>query len=219
MRYSTFCWHYEDLMLYSINYSHWGQPKQWYCIPESDREKFEKAVKQKVSLLFKRDPNILLDIVTMVTPAYLKQQGITVHKTLQKPGEFILTLPGSYHSGFSTGLNVGEAVNFATRRWFAYGAKCQEIYRRTREKIPVFPIEWLVVENIRHLEKTRLCAGTRAALQTKFLEYANFELSQRSFMESEMQTRLSVKQPGDLPEGFEAVTLMKNRDQVAEDAH
>ena len=45
MRYSTFCWHYEDLMLYSINYSHWGQPKQWYSVPESNREKFEKAVK------------------------------------------------------------------------------------------------------------------------------------------------------------------------------
>lgn len=72
MRYSTFCWHYEDLMLYSINYSHWGQPKQWYSVAESNREKFEKAVKQKISLLFKKDPNILLDIVTMVSPAYLK---------------------------------------------------------------------------------------------------------------------------------------------------
>ena len=73
MRYSTFCWHYEDLMLYSINYGHWGAPKQWYAVPESDREKFEKAVKQKVSLLFKKDPNILLDIVTMISPAYLQQ--------------------------------------------------------------------------------------------------------------------------------------------------
>ena len=45
MRYSTFCWHYEDLMLNSINYAHWGQPKQWYSVPESDRDKFEKAVK------------------------------------------------------------------------------------------------------------------------------------------------------------------------------
>ena len=24
------------------------------------------------------------------------------------PGEFILTFPGSYHAGFSTGLNIGE---------------------------------------------------------------------------------------------------------------
>ena len=58
-------------MLYSINYGHWGAPKQWYAVPEYDREKFEKAVKQKVSLLFKKDPNILLDIVTMISPAYL----------------------------------------------------------------------------------------------------------------------------------------------------
>ena len=124
MRYSTFCWHFEDLMLYSINFSHWGAPKQWYAIPESDREKFEKAVKQKVSLLFKKDPNILLDIVTMVSPAYLQQQGVKVYKTLQRPGEFVLTLPGSYHAGFSTGLNIGEAVNFAMRNWFEFGPKC-----------------------------------------------------------------------------------------------
>ena len=60
-------------MLFSINYSHWGAPKQWYSVAESNREKFEKAVKQKISLVFKKDPNILLDIVTMVSPAYLKQ--------------------------------------------------------------------------------------------------------------------------------------------------
>ena len=143
MKFSTFCWHYEDLMLNSINYSHWGQPKQWYAVPESDRIKFEKAVKQKVSLLFKQDPNILLDIVTMVSPAYLAQQNVSfvsqisylislssfhlqvkVYKTLQYPGEFVLTLPGSYHAGFSTGLNIGEAVNFTASSWIEYGIKC-----------------------------------------------------------------------------------------------
>ena len=77
MKYSTFCWHYEDLMLPSINYSHYGKPKIWYSVPESDREKFERVIKQKVNLLFKKDPNILLDIVTMVSPAYLKKQGVS----------------------------------------------------------------------------------------------------------------------------------------------
>lgn len=71
MKYSTFCWHYEDLMLYSINYSHWGKPKLWYCVPENQRAKFEKACKSKVALLFKKDPNILLDIITMISPTYL----------------------------------------------------------------------------------------------------------------------------------------------------
>ena len=95
-------------------------------------------------------------------------------------------MPGSYHAGFSTGLNIGEAVNFATKAWFDYGPKCQELYRRTREKIPVFPIEWLVTENVRNIERVRVDAATRVILQTKFNEYANFELSQRAFMESEM---------------------------------
>lgn len=78
MKYSTFCWHYEDLMLYSINYNHWGKPKLWYCIPEDHRERFEKACKSKIALLFKKDPNILLDIITMISPAYLQQQKVSL---------------------------------------------------------------------------------------------------------------------------------------------
>ena len=73
MKYSTFCWHYEDLMLYSVNYNHWGKPKIWYGVPESDRDKFDKAAKQKLALIFKKEPNLLLDIITMINPAYLVQ--------------------------------------------------------------------------------------------------------------------------------------------------
>lgn len=143
-------------MLPSINFNHWGKPKLWYGVPESHREKFDRAVKDKCSLLFKKDPNILFDVVTMVSPAYLKSQGVKITKTLQRPGEFIVTFPGSYHSGFSTGLNIGEAVNFATKTWIQYGLQCQSIYRASRERIPVFPIEWLLTENIRHLNNIKL---------------------------------------------------------------
>lgn len=82
MKYSTFCWHFEDLMLPSINYSHYGKPKLWYGVPEKDREKFDKVVKQKCTLLFKKDPNILFDVTTMVSPAYLASNGVTMYKTL-----------------------------------------------------------------------------------------------------------------------------------------
>ena len=67
-----------------------------------------------------------------------------------------MTLPGSYHAGFSTGLNIGEAVNFATKDWLEYGIRCQEIYRKSREKIPVFPIDWLLIENIKNLDKIKI---------------------------------------------------------------
>ena len=34
MKYSSFCWHFEDLMLFSLNYNHWGKPKLWYGVSE-----------------------------------------------------------------------------------------------------------------------------------------------------------------------------------------
>ncbi len=30
--------------LYSINYLHFGEPKQWYSIPSSHRQKFEQVM-------------------------------------------------------------------------------------------------------------------------------------------------------------------------------
>eukprot|EP00347_Sterkiella_histriomuscorum_P022301 403330965 len=183
MKYSTFCWHFEDLMLYSINYNHWGKPKLWYGVPSFDREKFEKAVKQKVALLFKKDPNILLDIITMISPAYLVKNKVKVYKTLQMPGEFILTFPGAYHSGFSTGLNIGEAVNFVTRSWIPQGLKCQQIYRKSREKIPVFPIDWLIIENIRSLSQIDLEYESLLKLKETYKDILEQELAVRKEME------------------------------------
>jgi histone demethylase JARID1 len=166
-------------MLNSINYSHWGQPKMWYCVPDYDREKFEKAVKQKLSLVFEKDPNILLDIVTMVSPTYLASYGVKVYKTLQKPGEFILTLPGSYHAGFSTGINIGEAVNFTTKSWLQYGEKCQNIYRKSKEKIPVFPMDWLLIKNIQHLSRIQLDLETKQKLLFHFENFYKVERKAR----------------------------------------
>jgi len=45
-----------------------------------------------------------------------------------KPGEFMLVLGGSYHCGFNFGLNIAEAINYATLDWLnqlPYSKSCQ----------------------------------------------------------------------------------------------
>jgi histone demethylase JARID1 len=35
MLFSSFCWHVEDHMFYSVNYCHWGEAKTWYLKPNN----------------------------------------------------------------------------------------------------------------------------------------------------------------------------------------
>lgn len=60
----------------------------------------------------------------------------------------MITLPGAYHAGFSLGYNIAEANNLACESWLEYAEIAYDVCRKSREKIPVYPIEWLIVENI-----------------------------------------------------------------------
>jgi histone demethylase JARID1 len=96
----------------------------------------------------------------------------------------MITFPGSYHAGFSTGLNIGEAVNFATHSWCEFGMKCQAIYRASRERIPIFPIEWVMIENIKEINHLDLGLKELEAIQSTYQIYLLEEIKSRRKMEN-----------------------------------
>ena len=130
------------------------------------------------------------------------------------PGEFVLTFPGSYHAGFSTGLNIGEAVNFVTKSWVDHGLKCQEIYRKSREKIPVFPIDWLIVENIQNIDKTDLELEARMKLKETYQKIFRDERKHRDAFE-----KLIKAQSDGLDKQKSVFEMLEDRSKVAEDAY
>ncbi|KAF2113688.1 histone demethylase JARID1D [Lophiotrema nucula] len=121
MVFSTFCWHAEDHYTYSANYQHFGATKTWYGIPAEDAEKFEQAMRSAVPELFETQPDLLFQLVTLLTPDQLKKAGVRVNALDQRAGEFVITFPQAYHAGFNHGFNFNEAVNFAPPDWERFG--------------------------------------------------------------------------------------------------
>ncbi|XP_061266175.1 lysine-specific demethylase 5C isoform X14 [Bos javanicus] len=68
---------------------------------------------------------------------------MAVVRTNQCAGEFVITFPRAYHSGFNQGYNFAEAVNFCTADWLPAGRQCIEHYRRLR-RYCVFSHEELI---------------------------------------------------------------------------
>ncbi|TVU18636.1 hypothetical protein EJB05_34744 [Eragrostis curvula] len=137
MCFSSFCWHVEDHFLYSLNYMHFGEPKVWYGVPGAEAEKLEESMRKNLPKLFEEQPDLLHELVTQLSPSVLKSEGVPVYRAVQNPGEFVLTLPRAYHSGFNCGFNCAEAVNVAPLDWLPHGQRAVELYREQRRKTSI----------------------------------------------------------------------------------
>ena len=129
--FSTFAWHNEDNYLYSVNYHHKGAPKLWYGIPGHAKaaDGVEGVFKKYLSMKMKLIPDLMHHITTMFSPRLFQMAGVPIFRTLQYEGEYVITFPRAFHSGFSLGPNIGEAVNFSPHDWISYGGDANERYR------------------------------------------------------------------------------------------
>ncbi|KOO53282.1 jarid1a protein [Chrysochromulina tobinii] len=141
--FGAFCWHTEDLWMFSCSHLHAGATKTWYVVPAVAASKFEKATRALLPSVFQDAPDLLYQLVAMVAPADLEAQGVPVYTLQQRAGEFIVTFPRAYHAGFSHGFNVAEAVNFASADWLPFGRNAMQCYVRHR-RTPVFSVERLL---------------------------------------------------------------------------
>lgn len=77
---------------------------------------------------------VILVQVTQLSPSVLKSEGVPVHRVVQHSGEFVLTFPRAYHSGFNCGFNCAEAVNVAPVDWLEHGQNAVELYSKQCRK-------------------------------------------------------------------------------------
>lgn len=111
---APFALHVEDCHLASINYLYTGE-KVWFIVePQSGRRLEEKLVATGVE---KRCSQFLRHSARYVPRSLLDAWGISYKVIRQLPNEIIITLPGAYHQGFSTGFTCAEAVNYAESDW------------------------------------------------------------------------------------------------------
>ncbi|KAF9421809.1 hypothetical protein BGZ94_008735 [Podila epigama] len=123
---ATFAWHVEDMDLYSINYLHFGEPKQWYCIPPEYSERFERIAQGIFSQDFKQCPQFLRHKTHLISPSTLTNDGVPFNRLVQHEGEFVLTFPFAYHSGYNLGFNCAESINFALENWIDIGRNAEK---------------------------------------------------------------------------------------------
>ncbi|KAG9300430.1 hypothetical protein G9A89_010055 [Geosiphon pyriformis] len=120
---ATFAWHVEDMDLYSINYIHFGAPKQWYAIPPPYGKKFENVMRGYFQPEFQACREYLRHKQFIVKPSILAENNIPVNYLVQREGEFVITFPYGYHAGYNLDYNCAESVNFALQDWVPIGKK------------------------------------------------------------------------------------------------
>jgi len=191
--------------LYSTSYHHFGDTKTWYGIAASDAEKFEQAMIRKFKS--ERGPNDTLDDETikllwsktlMVKPEFFVQQGVKLVRAKQTPGSFIVTFPKAYHSGFSAGYNLTEAVNFALDDWYRYGFEAAQRYSKLK-RTPILDHDRILFQAVKtqYQNNGQNYTALSSEIRTDFERMVNDDRNAHNSLPTGVQTELIITQKDD----------------------
>ncbi|KAI5955178.1 hypothetical protein KGF54_001739 [Candida jiufengensis] len=189
---STFCWHVEDHYTLSANYCHFGATKKWYGIPSAFSDSFENLMKKSAPDLFQKQPDLLHQLVTLMSPMKIIENGIPCVYADQNPNEFVITYPKVYHAGFNCGFNFNEAVNFAMNDWLEFGDRSISEYRPIKKE-NVFNY-YELVENILKKFNKETDKFENLELVRKSIDILqNFIQNQNKLISQIQQKKLSIE--------------------------
>lgn len=144
MLFSASCWYRDPHGLPWIDYLHTGADKIWYGVPSLQESVLHQAMNKLVPDLVKGDKSVWLSSDTvMVPPTMLADQKVSLSRTIQKSGQFVVVWPRAFTSSLSTGYSVSESVCFAPMDWLPIGDACFKELRINNEPT-VFSLQQLL---------------------------------------------------------------------------
>ncbi|XP_016144964.1 protein Jumonji [Sinocyclocheilus grahami] len=176
MVFSTSCWSQDQNRLPYIDYLHTGADCIWYSIPAEEKTKLDKVV--HTLLQANGTPGLeMLEKNVMISPEVLCREGIKVHRTVQKSGQFVVVFPGAFVSRVCCGYSVSETVHFATPQWMNLGYEAAKDLKYRHIAKP-FSMEKLLyqIATAEAKRENRLVLSTISSL---LKDLRNIEMKQR----------------------------------------
>lgn len=120
MVFSACCWYKDPHGLPWIEYLHTGADKVWYGVPCDQSDRFRAAMKRLLPQAVAEGQNHHTWLAAdsgMVPPDKLLEHGVSVTRTVQTAGQFLIVMPHAYTCNVSTGYVISESVYFTQSGW------------------------------------------------------------------------------------------------------
>lgn len=132
MVFSACCWYKDPHGLPWIEYLHTGADKVWYGVSSGQSVKFQMAMKRLLPRAVAEGQNHHTWLAAdsgMVPPDRLLESGVTVTRTIQNPGQFLIVMPRAYTCNVSTGYVISESVYFTQSSWLNGAEKIFQVFK------------------------------------------------------------------------------------------